>query len=176
MTVQRMPTAFTVSQSGRGGLMQMHRIVVISILLLVLLGGPVAKAQAAPTILATTDFDCNWRLDGQSMGLLKADDSKAAQVSTGKHLVQAATADGLASFRAMVEVSQGQEVVEITLKAEHDQNAAIAGNEGHTWIDPSNSADVGALGQRRRCELAAGRELLSEFEVGRLFGLAPPND
>jgi hypothetical protein len=114
----------------------MRRFALISISLLVL-GGLIAKAQTAPTILATTDFDCVWRLDGQPMGTLKADDSKVAQVSPGKHLVQAATADGLASFRAVVEVNQGQEVVEITLRAAHDQNAAFAGNEGHTWIDLS---------------------------------------
>ena len=53
-----------------------------------------AGAQADATLLVETDMDCNWKLDGQLMALLKADGSKVVPVSPGEHRIRAATADG----------------------------------------------------------------------------------
>ena len=67
-----------------------------------------AGAQAGGSLLVKTDMDCNWKLDGQPMGLLKTGAPKSVPVSPGEHLVQAATADGLVKIRTKVEVDQGQ--------------------------------------------------------------------
>ena len=80
-----------------------------------------AGAQTGPALLVTTDMDCNWKLDGQPMDLLKAGRAKAVPVSLGEHLIQAATTDGVAKIRIDAEVDQGQKMVEIQLRSEHDQ-------------------------------------------------------
>jgi hypothetical protein len=54
--------------------------------------------------------------------VLKGDDSTVVQVSSGKHLVQATSTDGLSTFRTVVEVGQGQAMVEIKLKADYHGN------------------------------------------------------
>jgi hypothetical protein len=55
------------------------------------------------------------------MDPLKAGDPKVITVSPGEHRIRAATTDGLTKFRIEVEVDQGQRMVEIKLKGEHDQ-------------------------------------------------------
>ena len=84
-------------------------------------------AQPETTLLATTDLDCTWKLDGTSQGALKADDSKVVHLSLGKHLVQATSADGLDKWRAVITITQaGQELVEIKLKEAHRMRMAEA--------------------------------------------------
>lgn len=74
-------------------------------------------AQAATTLLTTTDLDCSWKLDGIPQGSLKADDATVVPLSLGKHIVQATSADGLDSWKTVVTITQaGQEMVEIKLK------------------------------------------------------------
>ena len=93
-------------------------------LLLAFLGlflSALAGAQTGPALLVTTDMDCNWKLDGQPMDPLKADLAKVVPVSLGEHLIQAATTDGVTKIRIDAEVDQGQKMVEIQLKSEHDQ-------------------------------------------------------
>jgi Protein of unknown function (DUF1566) len=102
------------------------------------LGVCVARGQSDSAILATSDFDCAWKLDGQSQGHLRADDSKVVHVSSGQHLVQATSTDGLATFHAVVDVGSGQVLVSIALKAQHDSKAAAAELEQNpTWTDPT---------------------------------------
>lgn|ERR1035437_3347380 len=108
-----------------------------------------AGAQADVTLFVTTDMDCNWKLDGRPMGLLKADDSKVVPVSPGEYLIQAATTDGVATIRTQVEVDQGQKMVEIQLKSQHDQQLKMQHAEtarepakadaalNPTWTDPA---------------------------------------
>ena len=111
------------------------------------------RAQSGATVLVTTDLDCNWKLDGKPQGVLKADDAKVVQVSLGKHLVQATSADGHDKWKTVVNVSQaGQEMVEIKLKDAHQRRVAETERTEHpTWNDPatglmwareSNSSDV----------------------------------
>ena len=107
-----------------------------------------AGAQAGVKLLVTTDMDCNWKLDGQPMVPLKADDHKVVPVSSGEHLVQAATTDGVVKIRIKVEVDQGQNTVEIHLRSRHDQKlkmqqAETARKQAEadvalhpTWTDP----------------------------------------
>ncbi len=80
-----------------------------------------AGAQTGATLLVTADVDCNWKLDGHPMDTLKADVSKVVPVSLGEHLIRAATTDGVTRIRIEAEVDQGQKIVEIRLKNEHDQ-------------------------------------------------------
>jgi hypothetical protein len=80
-----------------------------------------ARAQDGVTLLVTTDLDCNWKLDGRPMDLLKADGSRVVPVSPGEHRIRAATTDGVTTIRIKVEVDQDQNTVEIQLKSEHDQ-------------------------------------------------------
>jgi hypothetical protein len=95
------------------------------LLLAMLLVQPQLWAQSAPTLLATTDLDCTWKLDGASQGTLKADDSKVVPLSLGKHLVQATSADGQDKWRAVITITQaGQELVEIKLKEAHQKRMA----------------------------------------------------
>ncbi len=82
-------------------------------------------AQSTSTLLATTDLDCTWKLDGQVQGALKADDATVVPLSLGKHLVQATSADGLDQWKTVVTVTQaGQEMVEIKLKEAHQRRVA----------------------------------------------------
>ncbi len=82
-------------------------------------------AQSDTTLLATTDLDCTWKLDGKPQGNLKADDSIVIPVSLGKHLVQAVSADGQVKFRSVVNIKQaGQEMVEIKLKEPQQRQSA----------------------------------------------------
>jgi hypothetical protein len=82
-------------------------------------------AQSTTTLLATTDLDCTWKLDGQLQGALKADDATVVPLSLGKHLVQATSADGLDQWKTVVTVTQaGQEMVEIKLKEAHQKRMA----------------------------------------------------
>jgi hypothetical protein len=90
-----------------------------------LLVQPALWAQSDITLLATTDLDCTWKLDGKAQGALKADDAIVVPLSRGKHLVQATSADGLDQWKAVVTVTQpGQEMVEIKLKEAHQQRTS----------------------------------------------------
>ena len=99
----------------------MKKICSLPLLFLGLCLSTLAGAQAGVKLLVKTDIDCNWKLDGQPMGLLKADDSKVVPVSPGEHRIRAATTDGVTKIRIEAEVDQGQKMVEIQLKSQHDQ-------------------------------------------------------
>ena len=131
------------------------------ILLLVLTAGfglsALAGAQAGATLIVRTDMNCNWTLDGQAMGLLKAGDSKDIPVSSGEHLIRAATTDEVVAVRIKLEVVQGQKVIDIQLKSQHDQRLKnqLAETERKqseaeaalhpTWTDP----DTGLMWTRK---------------------------
>jgi hypothetical protein len=55
---------------------------------------PKSEAVDAP-LLVMCDLACNWKLDGKVQGIIAADDSVTVRLSLGKHLVAAATLDGL---------------------------------------------------------------------------------
>ena len=123
----------------------------LALLFLGLCLSALAGAQADIALPVTTDVDCNWKLDGQPMGLLKADISKIVAVSRGEHLIDAASTDGLAKIRTKVEVDQVPKMVEIRLKSQHDrqlkmQDAETARRQAEvevdvalhpTWTDPA---------------------------------------
>jgi Protein of unknown function (DUF1566) len=96
-------------------------------------------AQSGATLLATTDLDCAWILDGTPQGTLKADGSAVVPVSLGNHLIQATSADGQFAWRTVVTVTQPQqEMVEIKLKDSHLQPAVeMVQTEQPTWTDPA---------------------------------------
>lgn len=101
------------------------RIGFLFLLMAVLLVQGRLWAQSGTTLLATTDLDCTWKLDGQPQGNLKADDSAVLPISLGKHLIQATSTDGLDKWRAVVTVKQaGQEMVDIKLKEAHQRRVA----------------------------------------------------
>ncbi len=98
--------------------------IVLFLLIAVLVQTPL-WAQSDTTLLATTDLDCTWKLDGKVQGNLKADDSVVVPVSLGKHLVQASSTDGLDKWRTVVTVTQaGQEMVDIKLKETRQRRVA----------------------------------------------------
>jgi hypothetical protein len=106
-----------------------------------------AGAQAGTTLLVKTDMSCNWKLDGQPMGLLKGDDSIVVLVSPGEHVILASTTDGESTIRTKVEVDKVEKTVEIQLKSQSDQQtkaqqaAAVRGPGAAaptpTWTDPA---------------------------------------
>jgi hypothetical protein len=104
---------------------------------------PQMLAQSGATLLATTDLDCKWKLDGKPQGSLKADDSITVRVSLGKHLIQATSIDGLDEWKTVIAITQGgQELVQISLKSAHDQRLATAEATAHpTWIDPTTGLE-----------------------------------
>ena len=136
----------------------------VSSLLLLFLGlclSTLAGAQAGTTLLVKTDMSCNWKLDGQPMGLLMAGDPKVVLVSPGEHFIEAATTDGVATVRIKVEVDKVEKTVNIPLKSENDQQSKmhhaeiarerVGGAPTSTWTDPTtgltwsrkdNGADV----------------------------------
>jgi Protein of unknown function (DUF1566) len=73
------------------------------------------------TLLVKSDIDCNWKLDGKAMDPLKADGSIVVPVSPGEHRIRAITTDGLTKIRFEAEAEQGQKIVEIQMKDEHDR-------------------------------------------------------
>ncbi len=101
------------------------RIGFLFLLMAVLLVQARLWAQPDTTLLATTDLDCTWKLDGKPQGNLKADDSVVTPISLGKHLIQATSTDGLDKWRTVVTVKQaGQEMVDIKLKEAHERRVA----------------------------------------------------
>jgi hypothetical protein len=112
------------------------------------LPAPAQEQAVSQALHLTTDMDCNWKLDRQPMGLLKAGDPKVVPVSLGEHLVQAATTDGLVKIRVKVEVDQGQNTIALQLKSLHAeklkrQQAEAARKKAEaeaalhpTWTDP----------------------------------------
>ncbi len=99
----------------------MKRICSLPLLCLGICLSALTGAQTGPALHVTTDMDCNWKLDGQSMDPLKAANSRVVPVSPGEHRIRAATTDGVTKIRIEVEVDQGEKMVEIRLKDEHDQ-------------------------------------------------------
>ena len=53
-----------------------------------------ATAQVGTTLLVKTDMNCNWKLDGQPMGLLTDSEPKVVFVASGEHLVEATSTVG----------------------------------------------------------------------------------
>jgi hypothetical protein len=102
-------------------------------------------------------MDCNWKLDGQPMDPLKAGGYKVVPVSPGEHLIQAASADGVATSRipfnttipTKMDVDMGHFGVMIELKMQHDRQLKMQHAEtarepakadaapNSTWTDPA---------------------------------------
>ena len=137
-------------------------ISLLSVLLSICLAS-LAGAQAGVTLLVKTDTNCNWKLDGQPMGLLEADASKVVLVSPGAHLIEAFTPIGGGTVMTKVEVDKVEKTVYILLKGQNDQlsklqqaetpkEAVVAdAAQNQTWTDPAtglmwtrqdNGADV----------------------------------
>ena len=96
-------------------------------------------------LTVTTDLDCAWKLDGDSQGELRADDSTSIPVSLGKHNVYAIAKGGIAVFDAAFNASQNtQPRVVIKLKeTELDrQSAWLDERTGLMWAKESNVGDI----------------------------------
>lgn len=71
---------------------------------------------SSTSLLVTTDADCNWALDGEAQGQLKAGETKKVPLSPGEHLVRVVSIDGLDNWKTSVTVGQsGQKFLEIPL-------------------------------------------------------------
>ena len=135
-----------------------------------------------PSLLVTTDLDCDWKLDGKPQGHLRAKDSSLLTTVLGQHLVEGRTADGKDEWRAVVELhTPEQHVAAIGLdvvhqkrlldertateqvrkteernRAEAKQKADEARKADATKAsDAKRVADAEALGQRRVAAKAA---------------------
>jgi hypothetical protein len=106
-----------------------------------------AAKRASATLLVTTDMDCDWKLDGVSQGRLKAGDAKTVPVSLGEHLVQAVSADGQDSWKALATVSQSmQKAIEIPLLSVRQARLEKEQKEAAERLLPSGSYQVQASG------------------------------
>jgi hypothetical protein len=135
----------------------MKNICSLPLILLGLCLSTLAWAQDSAKLLVTTDMDCNWKLDGQPMDPLKADNSKVIPVSPGAHLIQASSTDGVATIRTTInttiptkmDVVMGKFWVAIQLKMQHDRHLNMQHAEPATeparaeaalspiWTDPA---------------------------------------
>jgi hypothetical protein len=108
------------------------------LLLMTLCGDRLLHAQAGPTVLVTTDLDCNWKFDGVSQGHLTTDDAKVLQVSLGEHLIQASSQDGQDNWKSTITLERdGQKIVNITLSKIRQQRLERESFAQHPiWIDP----------------------------------------
>jgi hypothetical protein len=137
------------------------------------------------SLLVTADYDCTWKLDGESQGHLASGDSVKVQVELGKHLIEAVTTDGADRYRRVVALTKmQQELVTINLKPIHDgrlreeawrieearkaREAALP-----TWTDPAtglmwakkdNGAAINQKGALNYCRLLS----LAGFKDWRL--------
>jgi Protein of unknown function (DUF1566) len=107
-----------------------------------------AVAQADVMLTVKTDLSCNWKLDGQPMGMIKGLDLNAVLVSPGEHLIEASTIDGVATIHTKVEVGRGENTVAIQLKDQIDLQSKMqaerlreqSGDDAAaklTWTDPA---------------------------------------
>jgi hypothetical protein len=73
------------------------------------------------SLLVSADYECTWKLDGESQGRLGAGDSIKVQTELGKHIIDAVTPDGADRYRQVVELTKiQQELITIGLKSVHD--------------------------------------------------------
>ena len=108
-----------------------------------------AAAQAGVTLLVKADTSCNWTLDGQPMGMLKADAPRVVLVPAGEHLILASATGGAATVRIKVEVEKVEKTVSIELRSQNAQSSGSQGAENpgtpanagagkrETWTDPA---------------------------------------
>jgi hypothetical protein len=111
-----------------------------------------AGAQSGVTLLVKTGISCNWKLDGQPMGLLTADRPTVVLVTPGEHLLEASPTDGAATIFTKVEIDKAdtlEKTVNIGLKTQTDQQskmhpaetpkepAAVDNAQNPTWTDPA---------------------------------------
>jgi hypothetical protein len=82
---------------------------------------PTAK-PASPTLLVICDLACNWTLDGAAQVRIEAGGSAKAKVELGKHVVAAATEDGLDKDEKELDIKAGgQTIVHIALRPFRDE-------------------------------------------------------
>jgi hypothetical protein len=97
------------------------------------------------SLLVTADYDCTWKLDGESQGHLASGDSVKVQVELGKHLIEAVTADGVDQYRQVVELTKmQQELVTIGLKSVHDRRLGVARRQAARRAEEARLAEVEA--------------------------------
>ena len=78
-------------------------------------GGRAGSAKDSSVLLVTTDLDCDWTVDGESQGRLKADEIRKVRVRRGEHLVRAVAANGRDMWKGTVIVAQWQTTLQIPL-------------------------------------------------------------
>ncbi len=105
--------------------------------------GHLAGAQAEVKLLVESDIDCNWKLDGQPMSPLKADDSRVVPVSPGEHRIRAATTDGVNKNRQVAHSSRYQELCPV-----HRSPIAMSGSSGKVPAE-LHSPELGKSGTGR---------------------------
>jgi hypothetical protein len=131
----------------------MKKISSLPILFLALCIASHAGAQAGVTLLVKTGISCNWKLDGQPMGLLTADRPTVVLVTPGEHLVEASPTDGAATIFTKVEIDKAdtlEKTVNIGLKTQTGQQRERPQAEtpkepaprndaaqNPTWLDPA---------------------------------------
>jgi hypothetical protein len=84
---------------------------------------PVLKPKKPPaaTVLVHCDLACDWALDGEEMGSLAEGGSKKAPISLGRHLLNAATSDGLDKVEREVDIgTTTQTIIRFELKPLRD--------------------------------------------------------
>jgi hypothetical protein len=104
------------------------------------------------SLLVSADFDCTWKLDGESQGRLAAGDSSKVQVELGKHIIDAVTVDGADRYRQVVELTKiQQELVTIGLKSVHDSRLRA---EEEARAEPLRRAEQARRGEAQRAREA----------------------
>jgi TPR repeat protein len=89
--------------------------------------GPILRPKSATvktvgaTLLVICDLSCNWKLDGEAKGSIKAGGAAKTKVEPGQHLVVAMTVDGMDQVQQSAKVeAKGQSTVSIDLQPVRD--------------------------------------------------------
>lgn len=79
--------------------------------------GSSAAPSAPPVLLLSSDLACSVSIDGEKVASVAAKGLKKINVSSGQHLLSAATPDGKLVWQGVVDAKGGQQVVQINLAA-----------------------------------------------------------
>jgi chemotaxis protein histidine kinase CheA len=137
---------------------------------------PAEEAIVGPGLTASTDFDCDWRIDGKPQERIKPGDTKQVPVSAGRHRVIATSLDGLDQWKTEVAVGKNeQKTVQIKLSAVVNKRMDALQAEQKRLADAEEEKKKQAEAEAERQRLAAAAEEAEKKRQAEAEALAEKN-